>query len=58
MSWRPWKAKAIGRTVEINEPEERKFSSLPCSDIDMMTRYSRIWRKKYGKGAKLVVKLR
>ena len=25
MSWRLWKAKAIGRTAEVNEPEERKF---------------------------------
>ena len=57
MSWRPWKAKAIGRTAEVNEPEEDKFSSLSCSDTDM-TRYSRIWGKKLGKGTKLVVKLR
>ena len=39
MGWRPWKAKAIGRTAEVNEPEERKLSSLSCSDTGMMTRH-------------------
>ena len=47
-----------GRTEEANELEEREFDSLSRSDIDMMTRCSRIWEKKYGKGAKHVVRLR
>ena len=46
MSWRPWKATVTGRTEEVNELEERKFSSLSRSDMDMMTRRSRIWEKK------------
>ena len=54
MSWRPWKATVTGRTEEVNELEERKFSSLSRSDMDMMTRRSRILEKKYGKGAKHV----
>ena len=58
MSWRPWKVIVTGRSEEVNELEERKFSSLSRSDMDMMTRRSRTWEKKYGKGTKHVTKLR
>ena len=58
MSWRPWKAKVAGRTEEVNELEERKFSPLSRFDIDKVTWCSRIWEKEKGKGAKHVVKLR
>ena len=35
-SWRPWKAKVRGRTGEVNEPEECKFSLFSRSDNDNM----------------------
>lgn len=46
------------RTAEVNELEERESSSLLLSDAVLIGYYSRIWEKKYGKGAKHVVKQR
>jgi len=44
------------RIAEASEPEERKLRPLLLCDI--IINYSRIWEKKYGKGAKHVVKQR
>ena len=47
-----------GRIVEVNELGERKFYSLPLSREALIAKRSRIWEKKYGKGAKHVLKQR
>ena len=58
MDWKPWKTRTGGRTAEVNELGERKFYPLPLSKAALIIKRSRIWEKKYGKGAKHVVKQR
>lgn len=48
-----------GRTAGVNGLEGRKFGPLSVSPIhNLILKYSRIWEKKYGRGAKHVVKQR
>ena len=56
MNWKPWKARAGGRTAEVNELGERTFHPLSLSQTALIIKCSRIWEKKYRKGAKHVVK--
>ena len=58
MSWKPWKTRTGGRTAEVSELGERKFYPLSISKAALIIKCSRIWEKKYGKGAKHVVKQR
>jgi hypothetical protein len=58
MNWKRWKGRPRGRTAEVNEHEERESGYLSPSDGPLIASHSRIWEKKYGKGAKHVVKRR
>lgn len=51
-------AKQGGKTAEANGLEERESDSCSLSDQALITTYRRIWEKKYGRGAKHVVKRR
>jgi hypothetical protein len=51
-------ARTLGRTAEANEPEERELDPLSLFDRVFIMHCFRIWEKKYGKGAKHVVKQR
>jgi hypothetical protein len=57
-SWKAWKARPREGTAEVNELEERESSSPSLSNAALIIHYSRIWEKKYGKGAKHVIKRR
>ena len=58
MSWKPWKTRVGGRTTEVSELGERKFYPLSISKAALIIKCSKIWEKKYGKGAKHAVKQR
>lgn len=51
-------ARARGRTAEVKELGGRKSNLFSLFEASLITKCSRIWEKKYGRGAKHVVKQR